>query len=111
MPDCTGARWQLCRAQQCGETQLCFSVVRDPWSRVVSCYEKKIRGAYAAHPYRGIPLIASYRGLSWRMPFDAFVEWLCSPKAKMIWRTGTGCLSTDFSLCQDYVWVDEGPEA
>ena len=70
------------RAQQCGETQLVFSVVRDPWSRVVSCYEKKIRGAYAAHPYRGIPLIASYRGLSSRMPFDAFVEWLCSPEGQ-----------------------------
>ncbi len=62
---------------------LVFSVVRNPWSRVVSCYEKKIRGAYIKESYRqtrAISIIAGYKGLSTNMSFDAFVEWLCNEK-------------------------------
>ncbi len=69
------------RSKPCGDGPLLFSVVRNPWSRVVSCYEKKIRGAYAKRRYRGyagISVLAGYDGLSARMSFDAFVEWLCS---------------------------------
>ena len=73
------------RSKLDGETRLLFSVVRNPWSRVVSCYEKKIRGAYIKRSYRGykgIALIAGYDGLRPDMPFDAFVEWLCDVRGQ-----------------------------
>ncbi len=73
------------RSKPCGDTPLLFSVVRNPWSRVVSCYEKKIRGAYAKPGYSGykvISIVAGYDGLSVRMSFDAFVEWLCGEEGR-----------------------------
>jgi hypothetical protein len=76
---------KILRSKPCGDKPLVFSVVRNPWSRVVSCYEKKIRGAYSKRSYRGykgILNVAAYEGLSTRMSFDAFVEWLCAAEGR-----------------------------
>ena len=73
------------RSKLGGETRLLFSVVRNPWSRVVSCYEKKIRGAYIKRSYlgyRGIAILAAHDGLSTTMSFDEFVEWLCDERGQ-----------------------------
>jgi hypothetical protein len=73
------------REGMAGEAPLVFTVIRDPWSRVVSCYEKKIRGAHSKRSYRGykgIAAIAKYDGLSVTMTFSAFVEWLCSERGQ-----------------------------
>lgn len=50
------------------------AIVRNPWARVLSIYNSKI-----CHPHLSSvrTYFIRYRGLSYRMPFDAFVHWLC----------------------------------
>jgi len=61
-----------------------FGIVRNPWSRVVSCYEKVIRNAYSKEKLfsirtvKDIGQICLHRGLHPQMCFNEFVEWLCS---------------------------------
>jgi hypothetical protein len=72
-------------SKRAGNVPTLFAIVRNPWSRVVSCYEKKIRGGYLKRSYRGykgIATIAGYEGLSVTMSFSAFVEWLCSERGR-----------------------------
>lgn len=56
-----------------------FAFVRNPWARVVSCYLSKIQG-------RDIEVLAElfarYEHLYHRMPFEEFVEWLCSKEGR-----------------------------
>ncbi len=52
-----------------------FTVVRNPWSRVVSVYNQKIR---SDDPLMAVRLMNGRNGLFPNMSFDEFVEWLCS---------------------------------
>ena len=52
-----------------------FTVVRNPWSRVVSVYNQKIR---SDDPFITARLLKGRNGLSPNMPFAGFVEWLCA---------------------------------
>ena len=73
------------RSEGFRDPPLIFTAVRDPWSRVVSCYEKKIRGAYIKSSYkgvRGISILARHDGLRTSMTFDSFVDWLCSESGR-----------------------------
>ena len=56
-----------------------FALVRNPWSRVVSCYNKKIMNA---NTFKKINLISNYKGLRPQMPFRDFVAWLCSEEGQ-----------------------------
>lgn len=54
-----------------------FTFVRNPWSRITSCYRDKVMSADAIKRARHL----NYRpGLEPGMPFDAFAEWLNSPE-------------------------------
>jgi hypothetical protein len=74
------------RLKNGADRTLLFSVVRNPWSRAVSCYEKKVRNAFinrrTYRGYKGAALIAGYPGLRPSMPFDEFVEWLCDERGQ-----------------------------
>jgi hypothetical protein len=73
------------RMKNSADKPLLFSVVRNPWSRVVSCYEKKIRGAYVKRSYsgyRGVTILAAHEGLYTTMSFEEFVEWLCDERGR-----------------------------
>jgi hypothetical protein len=73
------------RSRRGSDGWLLFSVVRNPWSRVVTCYDKMIRGAYIKRSYwgyRGIAVLAGHDGLSTTMSFDEFVDWLCSDRGQ-----------------------------
>lgn len=52
-----------------------FSFVRNPWARTYSCWLDKITNQ---HKFCDITIISRYRGLYPDMPFEKFVEWLCS---------------------------------
>lgn len=52
-----------------------FSVVRNPWHRMVSCYNKKVLNA---NNIKRIGILAQYEGLYPQMDFPSFVAWLCS---------------------------------
>jgi hypothetical protein len=54
---------------------LVFSVVRNPWSRIVSCYNKKILNA---NNIGKITMISRHKGLYPQMNFKEFIAWLCS---------------------------------
>lgn len=56
-----------------------FTVKRNPWERVVSCYNKKVLNALS--PAR-IFILAQFDGLYPQMPFEEFVDWLCSERGK-----------------------------
>jgi hypothetical protein len=73
------------RSERWRGTPLLFSVVRNPWSRAVTCYDKMIRGANIKRTfigYRGIAVIAGHDGLSTKMSFDEFVDWLCGERGR-----------------------------
>ncbi|QHJ11402.1 hypothetical protein FX988_01631 [Paraglaciecola mesophila] len=52
-----------------------FSFVRNPWARAYSCWLDKISNQLK---FCDITIISRYEGLKPDMPFDKFVEWLCS---------------------------------
>jgi hypothetical protein len=52
-----------------------FSVVRNPWSRAVSCYNKKVLNC---NSLAKIYFLSRYHGLRPLMGFREFVEWLVS---------------------------------
>lgn len=56
-----------------------FSFVRNPWSRVHSCWKDKI--ADAVTPGK-LMILSRYRGLRPFMPFAEFVEWLASDEGR-----------------------------
>lgn len=56
-----------------------YTFVRNPWSRVVSCYRDKILNA---HPQHKVHIIKQYEGLYPNMPFSDFVDWLCASEGK-----------------------------
>ena len=50
-----------------------FSFVRNPWSRIVSCYNSKIADNIIGKRAR---ILSFYKGLRGGMPFNSFVAWL-----------------------------------
>ena len=56
-----------------------FAFVRNPWARVVSCYNDKICDV---NKINKITIIAKYPGLRPDMPFGEFVRWLCSEEGR-----------------------------
>lgn len=55
------------------------TVKRNPWERVVSCYNKKILNALSL---ARIAILAQFDGIYPQMSFEKFVEWLCSEEGK-----------------------------
>ena len=51
----------------------CFTFVRHPFDRVISCYKDKILYPTKIHEAR---VINKYKGLYKAMPFEKFVDWL-----------------------------------
>jgi hypothetical protein len=84
-----------------------FSFVRNPWSRVVSCYRDKIQ-ILRPTPLGKLSIMARHRGLAPDLSFDDFVQWLCSPEgsdqyADRHWMSqhkfvcnDSGCIFCDF---------------
>lgn len=56
-----------------------FAFVRNPWSRVVSCYNKKILNC---NDLGKIYFVSRYAGLRPMMDFGAFVRWLASEEGR-----------------------------
>ncbi len=56
-----------------------FSIIRNPWSRIVSCYNKKIMNATNLSK---ISLLSQYKGLYPMMKFNNFISWLCSKEGQ-----------------------------
>jgi len=56
-----------------------FSIVRNPFERLVSCYNKKI---LSCDSIAKILIIAQFKGLHPQMSFGKFVEWICSPRGR-----------------------------
>jgi hypothetical protein len=56
-----------------------FSVCRNPWERLVSCYNKKVLNA---NNIKKIAIISQYEGLHPQMSFGAFLQWLISEEGK-----------------------------
>ncbi|MBX2834528.1 MAG: sulfotransferase family protein [Micavibrio sp.] len=54
-----------------------FSIVRNPWARIVSCYNSKIGEGITYSKY--VRIMAAYKTLKAGMAFDDFVRWLCTP--------------------------------
>jgi len=57
----------------------CFSLVRNPWSRIVSCYNSKIADNIIGKRAR---ILSFYRGLKGGMAFDDFIAWLGSHEGR-----------------------------
>jgi hypothetical protein len=84
-----------------------FSFVRNPWSRVVSCYRDKIQ-ILRPTALGKLSIMARHRGLAPDLPFADFVQWLCSPEgsdqcADRHWMSqhkficdDSGCVFCDF---------------
>lgn len=53
-----------------------FTIIRDPWTRTVSLYNKKIRNASA---WRKMIILAKVPGLYPGMDFNEFCQWVDSP--------------------------------
>lgn len=56
-----------------------FSFVRNPWARTYSCWLDKITNQ---HKFCDITIISRYKGLYPDMPFELFVEWLCTKEGQ-----------------------------
>ncbi len=56
-----------------------FGFVRNPWSRALSCYNSKINNAVLGKQAR---IMSFYKGLSPKMSFEDFVEWLCGAEGR-----------------------------
>ena len=56
-----------------------FSIVRNPFERLVSCYNKKI---LSCDSIATILIVAQFKGLYPQMSFGKFVEWICSPRGR-----------------------------
>lgn len=54
-----------------------FSITRNPWDRIVSCYNSKIAEGTTYSKY--VRIMAAYKDLKPQMPFEAFCEWLLTP--------------------------------
>ncbi|MFX1500363.1 MAG: sulfotransferase family 2 domain-containing protein [Promethearchaeota archaeon] len=52
-----------------------FCIVRNPWSRIISFYNKKIMNA---NSIAKIFLLSQYKGLYPHMRFEDYIKWLCS---------------------------------
>lgn len=80
--------------------------VRNPWSRVVSIYNSKICNP---NPSFVRTFFIRYRGLSYGMPFDEFVHWLCETEeggdsmADRHWVSQSLFLYKDGNLLVDHV--------
>ncbi|TFG24470.1 MAG: hypothetical protein EU529_04215 [Promethearchaeota archaeon] len=70
---------ELLNHNQKYEKYLKFCITRNPWSRVVSCYNKKILNANIIVK---IGIICQYKGLYPLMSFENFVNWLCSKEGQ-----------------------------
>jgi hypothetical protein len=93
-----------------------FSFVRNPWSRTVSCYRDKVQ-ILQPTTIGKLSIIAKHPGLCPGLPFDAFVEWLCSPEgsdrfADLHWMSQYKFITTDAGriIC-DFVGRLESIEA
>lgn len=53
-----------------------FSLVRNPWSRIYSCWKDKIQDAYTPGK---VSILSRFPSLRPFMPFEEFVEWLSTP--------------------------------
>lgn len=58
---------------------LTFTVSRNPWDRLVSCYNKKILNA---NNLKKIAILSQFRGLYPQMPFGEFVRWLTTGEGR-----------------------------
>ena len=56
-----------------------FSFVRNPWSRIVSCYNSKIADNVIGKRAR---ILSFYKGLKGGMAFDQFIDWLSSDEGQ-----------------------------
>lgn len=78
-----------------------FSFVRNPWSRLFSCYQSKIRPAYFSDKYftKGLPMTLKFReDLFWGgMTFPEFVNAVC---ATPDWEADTHFQSQYYQLSQ-----------
>ena len=86
-----------------------FTVVRNPWSRLVSCYNKKIRNA---NNVAKIAILAQYEGLHPQMPFADFVAWMCSGEgadehADLHWISQSYALGGGKRLLDHYLELED----
>ena len=56
-----------------------FSFTRNPWSRIVSCYNSKIADNIIGKRAR---ILSFYKGLKGGMPFQDFILWLSTPEGQ-----------------------------
>ncbi len=55
------------------ESYFKFTIIRDPWSRTVSCYNKKILNA---NNYKKLYILSKYNKLNPKFTFNQFIKWL-----------------------------------
>ena len=83
-----------------------FSIIRDPWSRTVSCYNKKILNA---NNYKKLYTLSKYKKLNPKFMFNQFVKWLCTDngsdyKADKHWISPHKLLIDDNGkICMNYI--------
>lgn len=57
------------------ESYFKFTIIRDPWSKTVSYYNKKILNA---NNYKKIYILSKYKKMSPKFTFNQLVKWLCT---------------------------------
>lgn len=62
-----------------------FSFVRNPWARVLSTYNDKIKNPNNLNRQN---IVSKHPGLRRRMSFEDFVDWLCSEQGQDKWADG-----------------------
>ncbi|GEM_PF-2406479 len=80
--------------------------IRNPWARVVSCYNKKILNNDSS--ISSIPISARCVGLPQQPTFEDFITWLCSSKgtdelADKHWRSQSTFLSIENGINWDFI--------